>query len=89
MSIALGLALYLMIWFLTLFVVLPFGVHTQAEAGDVVPGTPESAPAAPKILRIALINTALASVVYIIVLLVLNSELVNMELPPMPPEVTQ
>lgn len=89
MSIALALALYLMIWFLTLFVVLPFGVRTQAEAGEIVPGTPASAPAAPKILRIAIINTALASVVFVIVLLVLNSDLVNTELPPMPPEVTQ
>lgn len=89
MTIALALALYLMIWFLTLFVVLPFGVRTQAEAGEIVPGTPASAPAAPKILRIAIINTALASVVFVIVLLVLNSDLVNTELPPMPPEVTQ
>lgn len=89
MSVALGLALYLMIWFLTLFVVLPFGVRTQAEEGTVVPGTPESAPAAPNILRIAVINTALASVVFIIVLLVLNSDLVSTELPPLPPEVTQ
>jgi len=89
MSIALALALYLMIWFLTLFVVLPFGVRTQAEAGEIVPGTPASAPAAPKILRIAIVNTALASVVFVIVLLVLNSDLVNTELPPLPPEVTQ
>lgn len=89
MSIALGLALYFMIWFLTLFVVLPFGVRTQAEAGEIVPGTPASAPAAPKILRIALINTALSAAVFGIVLLVLNSGLVNTELPPPPPQVTQ
>lgn len=89
MSIALGLALYFMIWFLTLFVVLPFGVRTQAEAGDIVPGTPASAPAAPKLLRIALINTALAAVVFGIVLLVLASGLVDTDLPPLPPQVTQ
>jgi predicted secreted protein len=89
MSVALGLAIYFMIWFVTLFVVLPFGVRTQAEEGEVVLGTPASAPAAPKLLRIALINTALASVVFVIVLLVLSSDLVNTELPPLPPEVTR
>ena len=88
MGIALDLALFFMIWFVTLFVVLPFGVRTQGEAGDVVPGTPASAPAAPRIGRIALINTAVASVVFAIVLLILNSGLVNTELPPMPPQVT-
>ena len=35
-----GIAIYGMIWFVTLFTVLPFGVVTQDEAGDVEPGTP-------------------------------------------------
>ena len=45
MSTSLAVALYIVIWWLTLFVVLPFGVRTQGEAGDVVEGTPASAPA--------------------------------------------
>jgi predicted secreted protein len=69
--------------------VLPFGVRTQGEAGEVVPGTPASAPAAPRILRIAVINTVLASVVFGCLLLILNSGLVNTELPPPPPQVTR
>lgn len=89
MGVALNLALYFMIWFVTLFVVLPFGVRTQAEAGDVVPGTPASAPASPNIARIAVINTILATVVFGIVWGILNSGLVDTELPPMPPQVTQ
>jgi predicted secreted protein len=50
-----------------LFAVLPFGVRTQAEDGDVVPGTPESAPAKPRLLRIFLINTLVATVVFALV----------------------
>ena len=69
--------------------VLPFGVRTQAEDGKVVPGTPESAPAAPRILRIALINTVLATVVFAIVYWFLSSGLGEFELPPPPPQVTQ
>lgn len=89
MSIGLGIALYFMIWWLTLFVVLPFGVRTQGEDGEVVPGTPASAPAAPRILRIALINTALATTVFLILLWVLTSGIIDMDLPPPPPQVTR
>ena len=67
MSIALGIALYFVIWWMTLFAVLPFGVRTQGESGHVVPGTPEGAPASPRFLRIVLINTAAATIVFGIV----------------------
>ncbi len=45
MTITSAIVLFAMIWFLTLFVVLPIGLRTQGEEGDVVPGTPSSAPA--------------------------------------------
>ena len=67
MSLAFGFALYLMIWWTSLFAVLPFGVKTQGEQGTVVPGTPASAPAKPRLLRVFLINTIVASVVFAIV----------------------
>lgn len=67
MSLSLSLALYFVIWFITLFAVLPFGVVTQEEAGEVVPGTPESAPASPRIWRVVIINTIVASIVFAIV----------------------
>lgn len=89
MTLSLGLALYFMIWWLTLFAVLPFGVRTQGEAGEVVPGTPASAPAAPRILRIFVINTVLATVVFAGLYAVLASGAFDIELPPPPPQVTQ
>jgi predicted secreted protein len=39
-----ALVLFAVIWFVTLLVALPIGVRTQEEAGEVVPGTPASAP---------------------------------------------
>ena len=45
MDILQSIAVYIFIWWITLFLVLPFGVRTQQEEGSVVPGTPESAPA--------------------------------------------
>ena len=67
MSLSLSLALYFVIWFITLFAVLPIGVTTQEEAGDVVPGTPESAPASPRLWRVVIINTIVASIVFALV----------------------
>lgn len=66
MSITFGIAIFFIIWWLTLFAVLPFGLRTQDEAGDVVPGTPESAPVRPRLLRVFFINTIVASVVFAI-----------------------
>jgi predicted secreted protein len=38
-------AIYFLIWWLTLFAVLPWGVRNQEEAGEVVPGSDPGAPA--------------------------------------------
>jgi predicted secreted protein len=67
MDRVMAVAIYIFIWWIVLFAVLPFGVRTQAEEGDVVPGTPESAPAKPRLLRIFLINTLVATVVFALV----------------------
>lgn len=64
MSITLGLAIYFIVWWVTLFAVLPFGVRTQGEAGEVVPGTPESAPAQMRVWRVAGITTAIATIIF-------------------------
>jgi len=34
-----ALALYLIIWWLVLFVILPIGIRGQAEEGDIVEGS--------------------------------------------------
>ncbi|MCC7253869.1 DUF1467 family protein [Hyphomicrobium sp.] len=82
MSLSLGIALYLMIWFMTLFAVLPFGVKTQGEVGDVVEGTPASAPAAPRLMRVALVNTLVASVAFVIVWATLEYDWLGLYIPP-------
>jgi predicted secreted protein len=45
MSITGAIVLFAVIWFVTLLALLPIGLTTQDEAGDVAPGTPSSAPA--------------------------------------------
>lgn len=67
MTVVFGIAIFFVVWWITLFAVLPFGVRTQGEAGDTVPGTPASAPENFPIVRIALLNTAVSIVVFLII----------------------
>ena len=90
MGLAFNLALYFMIWWLVLFAVLPFGVRTQAEAGEVTPGTPPSAPARQNMIRLFAINTVVAAVVFSFVWYALESDWMHTNTtPPLPPGVSE
>ena len=62
MSVSTGVAIFFLIWWLVLFAVLPWGVHSQHEHGAIAPGTDPGAPAIPN-LRRKLAWTTLVSVV--------------------------
>ena len=66
MGWALGTALYFIIWWTLLFAVLPFGVQSQREANDVVPGSEPGAPARPRLGRKLLANTIVSGIVWLI-----------------------
>lgn len=53
-------AIYFVSWWITLFGVLPLGVRSQVESGDVTPGTEPGAPATPRLLRIVAITSVAA-----------------------------
>lgn len=60
MQISTFFAIYFVVWWLCLFLVLPFGVRNQVDAGQVVEGTEPGAPVRARLGRIALITTALS-----------------------------
>lgn len=64
MRTSVALATFFCMWFITLFVVLPFFARTQEEAGTIVPGTPESAPSKVNIWKIFAVNTLVASIAF-------------------------
>ncbi len=68
-----GLAIYGMIWFVSLFMVLPFGITTQEEAGEVEPGSPKSAPHQANILKKMGLTTVLSTVLFIVIYWVFTS----------------
>ena len=67
MSIGSLIALYFIIWWLTLFAVLPFGVRSQQEAGETIAGSDPGAPAMVRLMRIAIINSGVALVILALV----------------------
>ena len=59
------LAIYILFWAFSVFLVLPFGMRTSAEAGaDHVPGQAESAPHEFLFGRLALRVTVVATVLF-------------------------
>jgi predicted secreted protein len=64
MSTTTAIAVFFLIWWVTLFAVLPWGVHSQREGGEVVPGTDPGAPLLPKVGRKLVWTTLVACVVF-------------------------
>ncbi|NIX77444.1 DUF1467 family protein [Microvirga terricola] len=60
-----GIALYFVIWWTLLFAILPFGVRSQVEVGDVAHGTEPGAPAAPALREKAIWTTFVSSAVLV------------------------
>lgn len=77
MGLPLSIAVYFILWWLILFIVLPIGVRDQQQDGEVVPGTPASAPTRPQMLKKALITTVVSAAVFAVVYYVINSGIVD------------
>jgi predicted secreted protein len=72
MSWTTALAIYFIIWWVVLFAVLPWGVRSQQESGEIVPGSDPGAPAIPHLRAklawttvVATVAFALAAIVYV------------------------
>lgn len=64
MRTSVAVATFFCLWFVTLFAVLPFFAKTQDEAGEIIPGTPESAPHKINIVKVLCVNTIVAGVTF-------------------------
>ena len=64
MSIVTALAIYFVVWWIALFVVLPWGVHSQHESGEVAPGTDPGAPSLPNLKRKLVWTTIVATIAF-------------------------
>lgn len=78
MPITSMLVLFAVIWFMVLFVVLPLRLQTQADDGEVAPGTPASAPSGFVMKRKFLWTTIVTVVLWAISVAVIMSGAVSL-----------
>ena len=64
MTVGGAMALYFIVWWISLFAVLPFGVRSQAGAGDILLGSDPGAPALPALKEKAIWTTIVAAAVF-------------------------
>ena len=74
MTLATGIAVYVVVWWIVLFAVLPWGVRPPET---LVPGQAESAPENPRLLLKAAVTTVIAGVIWLAIDLVIRSDLIS------------
>jgi predicted secreted protein len=79
MSITTAIAIYFIIWWLSLFVVLTFGVRSQHEEGEIISGTEPGAPVLPRIAMKLLWTTVVASAVFAVLYVIYVYRLVTFD----------
>ena len=63
-TISTWLAIYFVLWWVTLFVILPFGVRSQHETGGASPGTDPGAPTISLMGKRLIWTTLLSAVIF-------------------------
>jgi predicted secreted protein len=79
MQVGTAIAIYFIIWWVVLFAVLPWGAYSQADSGEVTPGTEPGAPAVHRVWRKLMWTTVTAVVVYGILMLIYKEGLIPFE----------
>lgn len=70
---------FAVIWFLTLFIVLPIGAQSQGDQGEVVPGTPASAPSGFVMRRKFRITTVVAILISVPVICTIHFQWITLD----------
>jgi predicted secreted protein len=78
-SISTAFAIYFVIWWITLFLTLPFGVRSQHEDGESVAGTDPGAPIMARMGRKLIWTTVISAAIYAAALLAYNAGYLNIE----------
>ena len=77
MNLWTGLAVYLIIWWLVIFMVLPWGVR-RIDPDDLLDGEDPGAPAKPRMLLKLLVTTVISGVVFVLVHLIIESGVISL-----------
>ncbi|MAU50911.1 MAG: hypothetical protein CMN17_00710 [Roseovarius sp.] len=77
MGVTSAIVLYVVIWFLTFFVVLPLRIQTQGDLGQILPGTQAGAPEHHHLKKKAWITTGIAAILWAICAYVILSGMIS------------
>ena len=78
-SISTAFAIYFVLWWIVLFVTLPFGVRSQHEDGASVAGTDPGAPVASQMGKKLIWTTAISAVIFAIGMWAYHAGYLNIE----------
>ena len=79
MGITGSIIVYVMIWWIIFFSVLPIGIQSNKETfKDNIEGADPGAPKNPKIAKKFLITTIITSIVFIVIYYLVNNDLINL-----------
>lgn len=78
-QISTALAIYFVVWWITLFLTLPFGVRSQHEDGEGAPGTDPGAPVATGMGRKLIWTTLISAVIFGLAMLAYNAGYLSIE----------
>jgi predicted secreted protein len=72
-------AIYFVLWWVVLFVTLPFGVRSLHEEGGGAPGTDPGAPVATRMGRKLIWTTIISAVIFALAMLAYNAGYLSIE----------
>lgn len=71
--------IYFVLWWIVLFAVLPIGMRSQEEAGEIVPGSDPGAPDAPRLVRKLIWTTIATTVIILLFYVAYAADLIDLE----------
>ena len=78
-TISTALAIYFVLWWIVLFLTLPFGVRSQHEDGEGAPGTDPGAPIMSRMGAKLIWTTVLSTAIFAAAMLAYNAGYLNIE----------
>ena len=79
MPVTTAVAIFFLIWWVVLFAVLPFGIRSQHEDGEMAAGTDPGAPVIPRLGRKLLLTTVVSALIFAACYVVYVNHLVTLE----------
>jgi predicted secreted protein len=79
MPVTTAIAIFFLIWWIVLFAVLPWGVRSQHEEDDIVPGTDPGAPLFPHLFRKLIWTTGVSAVIFAVCYVIYVNRLVTLD----------